>query len=102
MTIEQKALRPQRAVLAAGLEISRIVTGLWQVADMERGGVTLDPVRGSGGDGRIRAGGLRHFRHGGSLRIGGSYYRHVVGFRGTSAGAGIHKMVSCARPDDCE
>lgn len=29
--------------LAPGLEISRIVTGLWQIADMERDGKTLDP-----------------------------------------------------------
>lgn len=30
--------------LAPDLEISRIVTGLWQIADMERGGKTLDPT----------------------------------------------------------
>lgn len=30
--------------LASGLEISRVVTGLWQIADMERHGTTLDPV----------------------------------------------------------
>ncbi len=30
--------------LAPGLTIPRIVTGLWQVADMERDGRTLDPV----------------------------------------------------------
>jgi aryl-alcohol dehydrogenase-like predicted oxidoreductase/enamine deaminase RidA (YjgF/YER057c/UK114 family) len=47
MTIEQKALRPERTILAPGLEISRIVTGLWQVADMERGGTTLDPAEGA-------------------------------------------------------
>ena len=35
-------LRPDRTVLAPGLEISRVVTGLWQVADMERDGRTLD------------------------------------------------------------
>jgi aryl-alcohol dehydrogenase-like predicted oxidoreductase/enamine deaminase RidA (YjgF/YER057c/UK114 family) len=29
--------------LAPGLEISRIITGLWQIADMERDGNTLDP-----------------------------------------------------------
>lgn len=29
--------------LAPGLEVSRIVTGLWQIADMERDGSTLDP-----------------------------------------------------------
>ena len=40
-------VRPERTLLANGLEISRIVTGLWQVADMERGGTLLDPVRGA-------------------------------------------------------
>jgi aryl-alcohol dehydrogenase-like predicted oxidoreductase len=39
--------RPPRTLLASGLEISRIVTGLWQVADMERSGAMLDPVRGA-------------------------------------------------------
>lgn len=29
--------------LAPGLKISRVLTGLWQIADMERGGNTLDP-----------------------------------------------------------
>ena len=29
--------------LAPGFSISRIVTGLWQVADMEKDGKTLDP-----------------------------------------------------------
>ena len=32
-----------RTLLAPGLEISRVVTGLWQVADQERGRVSLDP-----------------------------------------------------------
>lgn len=36
---------PDRTLLAPDFEISRVVTGLWQVADMERGGETLDPVR---------------------------------------------------------
>jgi aryl-alcohol dehydrogenase-like predicted oxidoreductase/enamine deaminase RidA (YjgF/YER057c/UK114 family) len=36
---------PERTELAPGLEISRIVTGLWQIADMERGGKDLDPGR---------------------------------------------------------
>ena len=39
--------RPARVALAPGLEISRIVTGLWQVADMERGGHLMDPVKGA-------------------------------------------------------
>ncbi len=33
---------PERYRLASGLDISRIVTGLWQVADQERGGQALD------------------------------------------------------------
>jgi aryl-alcohol dehydrogenase-like predicted oxidoreductase/enamine deaminase RidA (YjgF/YER057c/UK114 family) len=36
-------MRPPRYRLAPDLEISRLVTGLWQVADMERGGHLLDP-----------------------------------------------------------
>ena len=35
----------QRTQLAPGLDIPRVVTGLWQVADMERGGTLLDPVQ---------------------------------------------------------
>lgn len=38
---------PERIRLAPDLEISRIVTGLWQVADMERGGTPLDPLAAS-------------------------------------------------------
>src|SRR5262245_55042046 len=41
----QPPTRPARTELAPGLEISRIVTGLWQVADMEKGGATLDAAR---------------------------------------------------------
>ncbi|GGK19007.1 aldo/keto reductase [Salinarimonas ramus] len=36
------AHRPPRIALADGLEISRVVTGLWQVADQERDGGLLD------------------------------------------------------------
>jgi aryl-alcohol dehydrogenase-like predicted oxidoreductase len=35
--------QPPRTELADGLEISRLVCGLWQVADMEKDGITLDP-----------------------------------------------------------
>ena len=38
---------PPRFRLAPDLEISRMVTGLWQVADMERDGRTLDPDKGA-------------------------------------------------------
>jgi len=33
----------ERIALAPGLSISRVLTGLWQIADMERGGRELDP-----------------------------------------------------------
>lgn len=35
----------ERVDLAPGLGISRLVTGLWQIADMERDGVPVDPER---------------------------------------------------------
>jgi aryl-alcohol dehydrogenase-like predicted oxidoreductase/enamine deaminase RidA (YjgF/YER057c/UK114 family) len=35
--------RPPRVELAPGLETPRVLTGLWQVADMERDGTPLDP-----------------------------------------------------------
>ena len=35
--------RPPRVALAPGLEVPRVITGLWQVADMERAGRPLDP-----------------------------------------------------------
>ena len=34
----------ERFPLAPGLSISRVITGLWQVADMERDGRALDPA----------------------------------------------------------
>ena len=33
----------ERTTLGPGLEVSRVLTGLWQVADQERGGRELDP-----------------------------------------------------------
>jgi aryl-alcohol dehydrogenase-like predicted oxidoreductase/enamine deaminase RidA (YjgF/YER057c/UK114 family) len=35
----------ERYRLSSGLEISRAITGLWQIADMEKDGKTLDPVK---------------------------------------------------------
>jgi aryl-alcohol dehydrogenase-like predicted oxidoreductase/enamine deaminase RidA (YjgF/YER057c/UK114 family) len=39
--------RPERIDVAAGFSISRLICGLWQVADMEKEGATLDPERGA-------------------------------------------------------
>ena len=50
MTTEQRptgAANNPRVLLAPGLVISRIVTGMWQVADQERGGAPLDPAAAS-------------------------------------------------------
>ncbi|RJE79186.1 aldo/keto reductase [Paracoccus sp. JM45] len=38
------AMTPERTELAPGLDISRLVCGLWQVADLEKDGTLLDPV----------------------------------------------------------
>ena len=34
---------PEQLKLTDDLEISRVVTGLWQIADMEKGGDVIDP-----------------------------------------------------------
>ncbi len=34
----------EKVTLAKGLEVSRVITGLWQIADMEKDGHTLDPA----------------------------------------------------------
>ena len=38
----------ERKTLSENLTISRVLTGLWQVADMERGGQTLNPDEAAG------------------------------------------------------
>ncbi|MDQ0322902.1 aryl-alcohol dehydrogenase-like predicted oxidoreductase/enamine deaminase RidA (YjgF/YER057c/UK114 family) [Pararhizobium capsulatum DSM 1112] len=38
---------PDRIALTEDLSISRIVCGLWQVADIEKGGTTIDPEKGA-------------------------------------------------------
>lgn len=38
---------PERTELAPGLSISRLVCGLWQVADIEKDGQTIDPEAGA-------------------------------------------------------
>ena len=39
---------PERFRLSNRLEISRVLTGLWQVADIEKDGTTIDPEVGAG------------------------------------------------------
>jgi aryl-alcohol dehydrogenase-like predicted oxidoreductase/enamine deaminase RidA (YjgF/YER057c/UK114 family) len=52
---------PDRIELAPGLEISRVVTGLWQVADMERGGTALDLDRAAAALGEYASAGFDAF-----------------------------------------
>ena len=52
---------PHRIALAPGLDIPRVVTGLWQVADMERGGAKLDLERASVALGEYAAEGFDAF-----------------------------------------
>ncbi|CTQ64955.1 aldo/keto reductase [Roseibium alexandrii] len=40
-------LHPPRQMLADDLEISRVLTGLWQIADIEKDGAELDPEKGA-------------------------------------------------------
>ena len=43
--MEQNFTSVERIEIAPGFTISRVLTGLWQIADMERHGETLDPVK---------------------------------------------------------
>ena len=38
---------PERLKLTDDLEISRVLTGLWQIADMEKDGDVIDPEKGA-------------------------------------------------------
>lgn len=40
-------MTPERTLLPGGPEIARMVCGLWQVADIEKHGATVDPERGA-------------------------------------------------------
>lgn len=44
---QDTAIRPDRYALTPELEISRALTGLWQVADIERGSGPIDPEAGA-------------------------------------------------------
>lgn len=64
--------------LAPGLEISRVVTGLWQIADMEKNGNTLDPISTSAFMAPYADAGLNTFDmadHYGSAEIIAGYFK---------------------------
>src|SRR6056297_985378 len=73
-----------RIRLASGLEISRALTGLWQIADMERHGTTLDVGAGARAMERYVEAGLTTFDmadHYGSAEVVCGHYRATRGQR---------------------
>ncbi len=89
------ASRPPRIELAPGLEIPRIVTGLWQVADQERGGTLLDPKRASADMAAYAAAGFDAFDmadHYGSAEV---ITGHLLN---SSAGAGVRAFTKWCPP----
>jgi aryl-alcohol dehydrogenase-like predicted oxidoreductase/enamine deaminase RidA (YjgF/YER057c/UK114 family) len=101
MTARAKA--PDRIALAPGLEISRIVTGLWQVADMERGGQLLDPEIASSAMLDYAGAGFDSFdmadHYGSAEIIAGRFLARVAG--GAPAGANRPSIFTkwCPRPE---
>lgn len=66
--------------LAPGLEISRAVTGLWQIADMEKNGNTLDPIATSAFMAPYADAGLNTFDmadHYGSAELIAGYFKKI-------------------------
>ncbi len=71
-----------RVALAPDLTVSRVLTGLWQVADMERTGRELDPERSAAAMERYVAAGLTTFDmadHYGSAELIAGHYRATRG-----------------------
>jgi aryl-alcohol dehydrogenase-like predicted oxidoreductase/enamine deaminase RidA (YjgF/YER057c/UK114 family) len=80
----------ERVELAPGLEISRLITGLWQVADMERDGV-LDPEAAAREMAPYVEAGLTTFDmadHYGSAEEIAGHFREGRGGAGAAAGEG--------------
>ena len=97
---------PDRIALAPGLDISRIVTGLWQVADMERDGAPLDREAASTAMLEYARAGFDAFdmadHYGSAELIAGRFLARVAG--GEASGAhrpvALTKWCPGARPDD--
>jgi aryl-alcohol dehydrogenase-like predicted oxidoreductase/enamine deaminase RidA (YjgF/YER057c/UK114 family) len=72
----------ERIELAPGLSISRVLTGLWQMADMERDGRTVDLDRAAAAMGPYVEAGLTTFDmadHYGSAEVVAGRYRATAG-----------------------
>lgn len=71
-----------RVRLADDLEVARVLTGLWQIADMERDGRTVDPEVGAAAMARYVAAGLTTFDmadHYGSAELICGHFRATRG-----------------------
>ncbi len=71
-----------RIALAPDLEVSRVLTGLWQIADMEKDGQTVDPEGAAAAMERYVAAGLTTFDmadHYGSAEVICGHYRATRG-----------------------
>jgi len=77
---------PERTSLAPGLDISRLVTGLWQVADMERGGRRLDQERAAADLAAYAEAGFDTFdmadHYGSAEEIAGRFNRNLAAGKG--------------------
>ena len=73
---------PERITLAPGLVVSRVVTGLWQVADMERDGRRLDQDRAAADLAAYAEAGFDTFdmadHYGSAEEIAGRFNRRVA------------------------
>ena len=79
---ESATVKAERIELAPALSISRVVTGLWQMADMERDGRTVDLDRAAAAMGPYVSAGLTTFDmadHYGSAEIVAGRYRAAAG-----------------------
>jgi aryl-alcohol dehydrogenase-like predicted oxidoreductase/enamine deaminase RidA (YjgF/YER057c/UK114 family) len=75
----------ERCALAPDLEVSRVLTGLWQVADMERDGQAIDPDRAASAMEAHAAAGFTAFDmadHYGSAELVAGLFRKRRGGRG--------------------
>jgi aryl-alcohol dehydrogenase-like predicted oxidoreductase/enamine deaminase RidA (YjgF/YER057c/UK114 family) len=75
----------ERILIAPGLEVSRVITGLWQIADMERDGRALDPGRTASAMAGYVAAGLTTFDmadHYGSAEVIAGEFRQMHGVPG--------------------
>jgi len=78
MTTPASSQPVPRVRLTADLEISRVLTGLWQIADMERDGSTVDPEVGANAMAHYVAAGFTTFDmadHYGSAELISGRYR---------------------------